>query len=69
MPLPKPKENEEKKEFISRCMIYQDKEGKYDLENDKDRKQAVAICYTQWDRKTEDIVKIKSMSDILNEVL
>lgn len=45
MPIPKPKPDEEKNEFISRCIS--------DLKNadyDKSDKQIQAICYTTFDR-------------------
>lgn len=45
MPLPKPKNGEEKQSFLSRCIATMTKE-----ESDKfpDRKQRAAICYSQW---------------------
>ena len=45
MPLPSPKPNEKKENFISRCMETVTKE-----EKDKwpDQKQRAAICYSQW---------------------
>ena len=49
MPLPKPKKNEPKDDFINRCM------GD-DLMNNEypDRSQRYAICLTQWKEKGEN---------------
>lgn len=44
MPIPEPKEDEEKDEFISRCMRFLIEEG-------RTREQAAGICYTQWKEK------------------
>ena len=44
MPLPKPKKNEEKQPFISRCIA---KVTKEDADKFPDRKQRAAICYSQ----------------------
>lgn len=66
MPIPQPSENEEDNKFISRCMEFHNKEGKFDLTNKAKRKQALAICYSQLKTKKENI-QIKTMSDILNE--
>ena len=64
MPIPKPKDDEKKTEFIERCMIFHEEDGKYDLKNDEDRKQALAICYSQYKRSLKEN-KIKTMSEIL----
>lgn len=56
MPLPKPKSNEKKSEFVSRCISEVAKDPKY-----KDNKQRVAICYTQFD-------EAKSEASIVAEV-
>jgi hypothetical protein len=42
MPIPKPKNKEKKSAFVSRCVSQISKEY-------KDNKQAVAICYSQFD--------------------
>jgi len=41
MPIPEPKENEERAEYVHRCV-------KFLVEEGRDRKQAVAICYDKW---------------------
>jgi hypothetical protein len=41
MPIPKPRSKEKKSEFVSRCVSQISKEY-------KDNKQAVAICYNQF---------------------
>lgn len=51
MPLPKPKKNEEKQPFISRCIA---KVTKEDADKFPDRKQRAAICYSQWDGNEKD---------------
>jgi len=43
MPIPKPKEGEEEKEFISRCMSDEVMVNEY-----PDQEKRAAICYTQW---------------------
>jgi len=50
MPIPEPREGEEQSEFISRCV--EAIAGEYD-----DVKQAVAICYTTWERAKNPTVK------------
>lgn len=43
MPIPKPKKDEKKKEFISRCM------GNSVMNTEfPDIKQRAGVCYTQW---------------------
>ena len=66
MPIPKPEKDEDKEKFISRCMIFHDEDGKFDLENEKERKQALAICYSQWDNKEESNY-VKTFDNILRE--
>lgn len=51
MPLPKPKKNEEKQPFISRCIAAVTKE---DADKFPDRKQRAAICYSQWGEEEKD---------------
>lgn len=41
MPLPEPKKNEKRPEFMERCVPFVSKEG-------KTNKEAVAICMVQW---------------------
>lgn len=57
--MPKPNKNESKKEFIARCMAYDDMQ-KYD------NKQRAAICYSYWENKSEQ-VDIGSFTDALLE--
>lgn len=66
MPLPTPKPEEKESAFIERCMLFQDEEGKLDLKDDKQRKQALAMCYSQYRRKTESAGP-KNMAEILRE--
>lgn len=49
MPIPNPKPNEKKNDFISRCF------SKIKDEYPKD--QALAICYSRWEAMKESIVK------------
>jgi len=46
MPIPTPKENENKSKFIQRCMVNATMIKEY-----KDTKQRSAICYSQYERK------------------
>lgn len=48
MPIPKPERNENKNEFISRCMRFVSKENKWD------QKQQLAICFSQWENKKNE---------------
>ena len=50
MPLPKPRKNEKKDDFISRCMS--NAESKKDF---PDTDQRLAVCHTQWRRKNKSI--------------
>lgn len=43
MPLPKPKPEEEQKEFINRCMTDNVMAEEY-----KNKTQRLAVCYIQW---------------------
>lgn len=48
MPLPIPRKRESEDDFIGRCVpLVLDLEG-LDKDDDKERKQAIAICYSQW---------------------
>lgn len=51
MPIPSPEAGEDKEKYISRCMSFLSDEGKYEQE------QSLAICYSKWDSKNEDVVK------------
>lgn len=66
MPIPKPEKDEKQDEFISRCMIFHDEEGKFNLKNEDERKQALAICFSQWKRKDESR-SFKKFNVILKE--
>lgn len=46
MPLPKPKANENQKEFIQRCMSDSTMNSEYPRQD-----QRLAVCYTQWKNK------------------
>ena len=68
MPLPTPKPEESKDDFVARCMIFQKEDGKLDLENEDDRKQALAMCYSQFESKKESTsTPIRTMKQILKE--
>jgi hypothetical protein len=56
MPLPKPKNQEKKNDFVNRCISEVAKDPKF-----KDNKQRVAICYTQFD-------EAKSEASIVGEI-
>lgn len=56
MPIPSPRSNEKKSDFIGRCVSEVAKDPKY-----KDNKQRVAICYTQF----EDA---KSNASVIGEI-
>ena len=62
MPIPKPKKNEEKNEFISRCISTLS-----DMKEFKDNDQRIAVCFSQWERKDEKISIIDKIDDYLNE--
>jgi len=47
MPIPKPRKNEKKDEFMQRCM------SDDVMVNEYDKKQRYAICLTQWKNKGE----------------
>jgi hypothetical protein len=53
MPLPKPKDNESQKEFISRCMSDDIMNKEY-----SDNEQRAGVCYTQWkEKKTDSMIR------------
>lgn len=57
--MPYPKKGEEKKDYISRCIPYVLKEV-----TTKDEKQAAAICYSMWNKHTnEEILFDKYLSE------
>jgi hypothetical protein len=57
--MPKPEPNEDKKHYISRCIKVLMNEG-------KPQKQAIAICYSMWERKDEDSI-INKINVLLND--
>ena len=52
-PLPSPKDNEEQKEFISRCMGNPTMNSEY-----SDSKQRAAVCHSQWRRAKKSVLKM-----------
>ena len=50
MPIPKPKQGEDKQTFVSRCMG----DGVMNREY-PDQKQRAGVCYSQWDRKKDTL--------------
>lgn len=62
MPLPNPKKQEKRSEFVSRC-IGDDQTAK----DFPDQKQRIAICYSQWDKAKKEATATVGMGD--NEVL
>jgi hypothetical protein len=57
--MPTPNGSESKKDFIERCIPILVKEG-------KPQDQAVAICYSKWERKNEDITN--KIDSLINEL-
>ena len=62
MPLPNPKKQEKRSEFVSRC-IGDDQTAK----DFPDQKQRIAICYSQWDKAKKEATATVGTGD--NEVL
>lgn len=60
MPVPEPRKNEEKEEFMERCVSFLIDEG-------TDNEQAVAICATQWRNKMSDKSMIKYFATEIKE--
>lgn len=56
MPIPKPKSGEKKEEFISRCVSILSKEEKDGEKIYPDNDQRLAICFSSWEDKNEDIL-------------
>jgi len=48
MPIPKPRDDEDKDEFIKRCM-----DDDVMVEEYPDREQRYAICHKQWEKKQQ----------------
>jgi len=59
MPLPSPKSNEEKKDFISRCVSNNIMKSEF-----ADNKQRVAVCYSLFKRKDEATETIDKLNNI-----
>jgi hypothetical protein len=62
MPLPSPKKQEKRSEFVSRCIG--DNQTAKDF---PDQKQRIAVCYTQWDSAKKEATAVVGSGD--NEVL
>jgi len=58
MPLPTPKQNEEKKKFIARCSGSKVMNSEY-----PDTKQRVAVCYSQWRKAKKSKGETMNMDD------
>jgi len=69
MPLPKPLAKEKENDFIGRCVpLVIESEG-LDKDDDKQRKQAVAICYSQWRRaKGGKAMEIEDLKGVVFDV-
>lgn len=61
MPLPTPKKDEKRSEFVGRCV-----KSLMDSKETTNNKQAVAICYKQWGKSRSDILD-KAESYLLAE--
>lgn len=48
MPLPKPKKDEEKEEFMERCMSSEVMKKEF-----KDKDQRYAVCERRWEKKND----------------
>lgn len=67
MPIPKPKKEESKKEFIDRCMS---DENMKEYSADPDNNQRYAICISKWEEKNEGINNIGvSFGHLLKNIL
>lgn len=63
MPLPKPKKDEKQGDFISRCMGNDAMKSEFD-----DNKQRLAVCYSIFKRKDEEVDKISQIEKKLDMV-
>ena len=61
MPVPKPKKDESKDEFIDRCM------GDDTMVDEYDNDQRYAICMSKWEGKNES-KSSKTLKDLLEEI-
>jgi len=64
MPLPKPKEDEVKDDFITRCMANEVMLSEY-----KDNKKRAAICNTQWENKGVNMNTLKLSKDDKDDIV
>lgn len=62
MPLPEPKDNEEKQEFTERCMSNDVMKREF-----PENKQRYAVCMKQWEGENEDIDLLKRIDNYLNK--
>jgi hypothetical protein len=58
MPIPKPKNNERKSEFITRCMENLKDKGEF-----PDSKQRLAVCYNQYEEKKTQASIVAQIGD------
>ncbi len=68
MPLPTPRKGEEQKAFIGRCIPLVFEREDLSKDSEKDRKQATAMCYSQWRKahggeKPEKFISYKDAND------
>jgi len=62
MPLPEPRANESEDEFVARCIPLVIESEDLDAEDEEDREQATAICYSQWrEAREEKSVSLKAI--------
>jgi len=59
MPIPTPKKNEKKSDFISRCMSALSDEF-------EDNEQRSAVCHQQW-KKSKDDAAVKKIFNVCND--
>lgn len=58
MPMPRPRVGEAQNKFINRCMASDIMQSEY-----SDGKQRLAVCYSQWRRKEEEVTPIFSLDE------
>jgi len=64
MPIPKPKTNEDKFDFISRCMGNDDMKSEY-----PDEKQRAAVCNAAWDERNANLAIVPEEGESYDEFL
>lgn len=62
MPIPEPKEGENEDKFISRCVSKM-----AELHPEKDNKERLAICYSQYEDANEDYTMPEPIAEFLPE--